>query len=181
MYGDQSVGKTETLVARALLEAKEGNKVLFVICSSEENKNCRERLRKAGIAVETLNQKASSAVSLAKQVIQLLKEQTHSYLFLDSLPIPISEYEPLIKEVSLLDQMVDGLLWVAISPEVNLDPAATLVEQGSTCSFLQDSFMHTEEEEEEKPKVVVPEVILKVFPAQWLLHKLDGPPFLLAP
>ena len=76
--------------------------------------------------------------------------------------------------------MVDGLLWVAISPEVNLDLAATLVEQGSTCSFLQDSFMQTEEEEDEKPKVVVPEVILKVFPVRWLLHKLDGPPFLLA-
>ena len=181
VYGDQSVGKTEMLVARALLEAKEGNKVLFVICSSEENKNCRDRLRKVGIAVETLNQKASSAASLVQQVVQLLKEQTHCCLFLDSLPIPNSEYEPLIKEVSSLDQMVDGLLWVTISPEVNLDPAATLLEQGSTCSFLQDSFMQTDEEEAEKPKVVVPEVILKVFPAQWLLHKLDGPPLLLSP
>ena len=181
VYGDQRVGKTETLVSRALLEAKEGNKVLFVICSTEGNERCTERLRNAGIAVEALNHKASSAVSLTKQVIQLLKEQPHCCLFLDSLPIPISEYEPLIKEVTSLDHMVDGLLWVAISPEVNLDPAATLVEQGSTCSFLQESFMQTEEEKEEKPKVVVPEVILKVFPAPWLLHKLDGPPFLLAP
>ena len=182
VYGDQSVGKSETLVARALLEAKEGKKkVMFVICSTEENKNYTERLTKAGITVKILNQKASSAVSITKQVIQLLKEQPHCCLFLDSLPIPTSEYDPLIKEVASLEQMVDGLLWVTISPEVNLDPAASLVEQGSTCSFLQDSFMQSEEEEGEKPKVVVPEVILKVFPAPWLLQKLDGPSFLLAP
>ena len=91
LYGDQSVGKTEALVARALVEAKEGNKVLFVICSNQRNEDCTERLQKAGISVEILNQKASSAASLVKQVIQLLEEQRHYCLFLDSLPIPIPD------------------------------------------------------------------------------------------
>ena len=72
-------------------------------------------------------------------------------------------------------------LWIAASPEVSLDPDATLLGQSSLCSFLQDSFMQVDDSEEEiKIKVVVPEVILKVFPVPWLVHKLDGPQFLSA-
>ena len=181
VYGDQHVGKTETLIARSFLEAKDGNKVLLVICLTEEDRICTKRLTEAGITVETLNLKASSAVSLAKQVIQLLKKQSYNCLFIDSLPIPMVEYESMVEEIAALEQMVAGLLWVAIAPEVNLDPAATLVEQGSTCSFLQDSFMENGDEEEEKPKVIVPEVIQKVFPVPWLLHKIDGPSFVISP
>ena len=154
---------------------------MFVICSTKEGENNTERLYKAGATVESMDCKAFSAINLVAQVALQLKEQSYHSLFIDSLPIPNSETELLTKEISLLSQKIDGLLWIAASPEVSLDPDATLLGQSSLCSFLQDSFMQDEDgEEETKVKVVVPEVILKVFPVPWLVHKLDGPQFLLA-
>ena len=179
LYGDQRVGKTETMVTRAIAEVKEGKKVLFVICSTKEGENNTDRLYKAGATVESMDCKAFSAINLVAQVALQLKEQSYHSLFIDSLPIPNSETELLTKEISLLSQKIDGLLWIAASPEVSLDPDITLLGQSSLCSFLQDSFMQVDDgEEETKIKVVVPEVILKVFPVPWFIHKLDGPQFL---